>query len=486
MTTLQLPNSPFTADEIAIIMGYLFRNIATENNILSKVSRRQVIKSIPGAVIASPSIAGPDFSQDYYYDWMRDAALTMNEVTSLYEQSAAENEKTILRSYLVNYVNWVKNAQSQPSLNGISVLGEPKFNIDGTVFTGDWARPQNDGPALRAITLIHIANIALKENDFSDLLNTLYNPLAPGSLIKTDLEYTAKIWSEKSIELWEEVLGFQFFTLAVQRKALFEGANLAYRMEDSEAADYYREQARFIEKLMDQHWHDGLGYYNETLTAIGTKGGGLTISVLMGLLYGRINRADDHYAITNEKSLSNAYYTRYTFEGFYQINIKNNELGRGGPLIGRYQNDIYDGYQSIYGHPWFLSTNLFAEFYYTVAEELIRKKEIEITSLNKQFYRQACPDLELNNDSIISKESDNELFYKIIVGLLMAGDNMLKAVKKHSETYEDGTPLHMSEQIDRSHGNQVSAQDLTWSYCTTLTALQAREKLEKILSTQKI
>ena len=66
-----------------------------------------------------------------------------------------------------------------------------------------------------------------------------------------------------------------------------------------------------------------------------------------------------------------------------------------------------------------------------------------------------------------------------------AGDEMLKCVKNHSEPYEDGTPLHLSEQIDRSHGNPVSAADLTWSYATLLTAMQAREKTMALMISLK-
>lgn len=33
-------------------------------------------------------------------------------------------------------------------------LGEAKFHVDSTEFTGDWGRPQRDGPALRAAALI--------------------------------------------------------------------------------------------------------------------------------------------------------------------------------------------------------------------------------------------------------------------------------------------------------------------------------------------
>jgi glucoamylase len=35
-------------------------------------------------------------------------------------------------------------------------LGEPKFMADETPFTGSWGRPQRDGPALRATTMIEL------------------------------------------------------------------------------------------------------------------------------------------------------------------------------------------------------------------------------------------------------------------------------------------------------------------------------------------
>jgi len=111
---------------------------------------------------------------------------------------------------------------------------------------------------------------------------------------------------------------------------------------------------------MEQHWNQYLGYYNETLTQVGFKGGGLTASVLLGLLYGRIRKSNDMFALSKERSISTAYYIRYSFEGLYQINTKDRSANVGGPLLGRYENDIYDGYQSTYGNPWILVTNLFA------------------------------------------------------------------------------------------------------------------------------
>ena len=49
------------------------------------------------------------------------------------------------------YIQTVSNPSGSLSSGG---LGEPKFNVDETAFTGAWGRPQRDGPALRATALI--------------------------------------------------------------------------------------------------------------------------------------------------------------------------------------------------------------------------------------------------------------------------------------------------------------------------------------------
>jgi len=185
-----LLDEPFESKEIPIIREHLFQNIATDKNIFVKTERGRIIRSIPGAVLASPSRPGPNFSQDYRFDWVRDSAITTYEVAYSYEKSKSEIEKKYLREYINNYLNFVKMAQSQPPLNGVNILGEPKFNIDGTLWVGNWARPQNDSPALRVITLIYIANILINEGSDKTLIDMLYHPILP-SLIKTDLEYIA-------------------------------------------------------------------------------------------------------------------------------------------------------------------------------------------------------------------------------------------------------------------------------------------------------
>lgn len=72
------------------------------------------------------------------------------------------NGESSLQTVIEEYVNAQAYLQtvSNPSgsLSDGTGLGEPKFNVDETAFTGSWGRPQRDGPALRATALIDFGN----------------------------------------------------------------------------------------------------------------------------------------------------------------------------------------------------------------------------------------------------------------------------------------------------------------------------------------
>ncbi len=68
-----------------------------------------------GAVIASPSTAGPN----YFYSWIRDAALTMKVVIS---------QPTLDRTLVTNYAN-AEKVHQQNAASSSSSQGEPKFNV---------------------------------------------------------------------------------------------------------------------------------------------------------------------------------------------------------------------------------------------------------------------------------------------------------------------------------------------------------------------
>lgn len=70
---------------------------------------------------------------------------------------------------LTNQEKWVQSLQSKQSPHGIDIRVEVKYEIpNGDVYPGEWCRPQNDAPGLRAITLIKFMNIAMGYSKLSN------------------------------------------------------------------------------------------------------------------------------------------------------------------------------------------------------------------------------------------------------------------------------------------------------------------------------
>jgi glucoamylase len=88
-------------------------------------------------VIASPSTTNPD----YLFSWVRDSSLVFKVIADQFSRG----EDDSLRGQIDNFfaaesaLQQVSNPSGAVNTGG---LGEPKFNIDGSAFTGPWGRPQ--------------------------------------------------------------------------------------------------------------------------------------------------------------------------------------------------------------------------------------------------------------------------------------------------------------------------------------------------------
>ncbi|MGQ3889484.1 glycoside hydrolase family 15 protein [Legionella sp. CNM-1927-20] len=383
-----------------------------------------------GAVVASPSQVYPN----YYFDWIRDAAITMDLIETWYEKDHHFEDK----QRLLNYVNWTQKVQNQiDPLPGQHILGEPKFYLNGLPFDGPWGRPQHDGPALRALTQIHFAQVLLKDNEL-DYVNThLYNanPLSssPGT-ITTDLDFVATHWQEDNFDLWEEVYGHHFFTEMVQRKALLEGAQLARQLHDESRAIYYETEAKRITQDLNLF----IDKKNKIIQATRPPHPGrqktleLDTSVILATLLG--NTHDNVFAPADDYIKNTALALKEQFQT-YPINAGHTD----GILFGRYIDDLYDGYGDSEGNPWFILTATMAEYYYTIGTMLPNKDKALFTSYLKQ------------------------------------GDQYLNLIKKYAPN------LYISEQINRYTGEQQGAYSLTWSYISVLRAIKVREQLNNMI-----
>ena len=409
----QAMSAVFTPQEIHTLKHHFFSNFHAN-----------------GAIVASPSQVNPN----YYYDWIRDSAISMSLVETWYETSHKDQYK----QYLLQYVDWTANIQQQNDpLPGMDILGEPKFYIDGHPFDGQWGRPQNDGPALRASTLTRFANQLLNQGEADYVHTHLYQSNLDSKqmgVIKRDLEYTAHHWQDKDYDLWEEVFGHHFFTAMVQQKALREGATLARRLNDAKAADFYEKQANLIQDRLKHHLDPEHLIIQATLPPhLGPqKTLELDSAVILGVL---LNPQKQGPFSINHAFVKNTVLALHEqFNVLFPINNK----ADGAILYGRYPGDTYDGYRNDgLGNPWFILTATVAEYYFTCARDLPK------TAANKNLKA-----LYINR-----------------------GDAYLTLIKHYAPD------MNLDEQINLNTGVQQGAHSLTWSYSSLLRAIALREQL---------
>lgn len=93
----------------------------------------------PGCILASPSRYAPN----YYYQWTRDGGIVIGSLVEQWQKGKwpKEEEKRILDRLLkvfIDYTDIQKRLQWTDNRSGgfyDGGLGEPKFNVDGSVFT---------------------------------------------------------------------------------------------------------------------------------------------------------------------------------------------------------------------------------------------------------------------------------------------------------------------------------------------------------------
>nr|CCD31971.1 Glucan 1,4-alpha-glucosidase [Methylocystis sp. SC2] len=181
-----------------------------------------MIKPTRGSVLASTEMASYDPDPDYFFHWLRDSALVMDALRVLIASRTLGVEAL---GYFVDFVQFSMAlcrldgrvllrredfrraiaqsfrifARSDAELKeivGDRALGEARFNPDGTLDVIKWSRPQHDGPALRALTLLRFWGLDALHN------GSCHAPAK--TLLQQDLDFTLRHWQEPSFDLWEE------------------------------------------------------------------------------------------------------------------------------------------------------------------------------------------------------------------------------------------------------------------------------------------
>ncbi|KAI9251989.1 Six-hairpin glycosidase-like protein [Helicostylum pulchrum] len=387
------------------------------------------------------------YRPDYFYTWTRDAALVARVLTSLNETSD---------DTLMDYIQFQIDTQSADTRCGC--LGEPKFNTDGSSYRGTWGRPQNDGPAERAVTFMLIATRWI-DNGYQDTA-WIYNHLVP-SLVK-DLDYIVKVWYQDSFDLWEEVLGTHFYTLMVMRRAMLDSVGF-FNSYEKRPVDEYRLTAHLIAKRLEGFWSVEHGYVMATQ---GIRNGvqkpsGLDVSTLLAANL-VASRKDGFFSPGSDKILATVAALEKSFKSLYPINHQ--QAQNLGTCIGRYPEDIYDGYDTSVGNPWFLATAAFTELYYLAIEEW-KQVGVEVNDINQVFFSNI-----MQIEHGYYAPQSNRL-NQLIGAAQVAANRFLKTIRFHQAN--NGS---MSEQYDRYIGYMAGARDLTWSHAAFISASRAKSE----------
>lgn len=415
-----------------------------------------------GAIIAAPSKAHPD----YFYHWVRDAALTAEAALDIYKSGyLSDSQSKMLRQFFVDHISFNKHIQKTSLL--ADGLGEPKFSVTGEVYSFPWGRPQNDGPALRALSLVHILDVATKEKwpEAAQIKKTVYQSEIPTkSLAKADFEYVAHRWQDANFDLWEEVYGLHFYTLMAQRKSLSVGIATANYFLDFGAAKFYNQELQKINADLEKFWDPVQKFILATRFTSNRSKSQLDSAVLLGVLH--FNIEDDSFSITDNRVIATFQTLKERFADIYYIN-KNENLG---VAFGRYPEDTYNGYETNgAGNPWVLTTAAAAEFLYRTASEISKMQTLKINSVNEKFFHSLYGTKKVRRGQRFIN-SDPE-FRVLLQNLIAEGDRYLDRVIYHRNT--DGS---LSEQINRESGYMQGAPNLTWSHASFLTAKIARDR----------
>jgi glucoamylase len=398
--------------------------------------------SMPGCIIASPSYSGDqaDVTQNYVFNWTRDAAIAVMEMAfgSLPIADAAGSGP--LDDYVAFAAACQRNTDTQ-ACACFTIEAQPRRH---------WPE-QNDGPALQTLALL--ACYDQLDADAQD---------AARSVIDANLRFILDHYTEPNTNLWEEVSGQSFFTRSVQLRCLRDLQANTIGLGVPAAVPT---AISWLSDALTQHWDEANGHYTSVLQPANPRPSyDPNIDIVMASVYGAVPTTDERL-LSTAGLLRQQWTDARTSSVAYSIN-EADAVQQLGPLLGRYPGDVYDGDNDTSGqdHPWALCTANFAELYYRLAAEIGRSgRPVDVTPLTALFFQQI---------GVASTTTPTEAARRLIT----AGDCMLKAIVYHSDH------LELSEQFDGTTGYEKSVRNLTWSYAAFLSAMRARSGAQTTLA----
>jgi glucoamylase len=456
-------------NEARVAAGAMARAISATHLIKDRPGFGQRVIPRPGSVLASPVLAAYDPDPDYFFHWFRDSAVVIDALRAAPPEGL---EKGVAVERLREFVEFSRSLRGldgrellrhgrfsekvQPSflqyvrpdreieaVFGDAVLAEARVNPDGTLDFTRWARPQNDGAALRVLALTRWRRARL---DLDDILQA-----AMLEIVVSDLDFIQGRAREPSFDIWEEELGYHYYTQLVQVEALACGAECLQESGDAARARACRSAAEELAPGLDAYWSVADGYYRSRIAvAGGVLKKALDIAVILGVLHA--GRARGVHSVLDPKAQATLTALEDLFDAEYAISRERPPYR--GPAMGRYAKDSYYG-----GNPWYVATLATAEFYFKLAAALLSGSELAATKENARFRRR------------LTAPNGAQEGAAFAAAAFERGDMFMRTV--HAFTPASGD---LSEQFDRATGAQISAKQLAWSYAAFLTAAASRRQ----------
>jgi glucoamylase len=335
----------------------------------------QTVRPVKGSVLGAIGSTESDSEPDYFFHWLRDSAAVINAGLMLigegidaeiwrqrYEDfiGFSRDLGRISGSRFLSEVDlslitdpkarqFLRPEEEIAAVEGDALLGEARYNVDGTLDFLRWSRPQHDGPAARALACLYFLNNVPASREIRE---------ETAALLGADLGYTLTHAGAPCYDIWEEENAQHYYTLLVQGEALRKGAIWAERCtKNAPEAPLCREAAQHLEAELERFWSPEKGFLLSRIMPHGrTTSRELDFAVILGVLHS--GRPDGPHSLTDPRVAATLAKLEDLFAKDYALNRK-----AGAALaFGRYKGDSYFS-----GGAYYFCTFGAAEFYYRLA-----------------------------------------------------------------------------------------------------------------------